>query len=231
MTSTPEERAARRAEVHRLTHDQGLTQRVIATRLGISKETVKRDLRDLRLTPGTHADDPERSDEVTPGSDNAPHDPTAHVPPMTHPGPGATPGSGPAHRGTPDLTPASPAEAPGPPTRAVRDALAAGAARAHAAMAQLKAAVAEVVDARVPYTLVRDEVATDWAAQLRQASDTLINERQQFADYYEAALIAGAVTPRRTPGGHPAPTPITRDHDPAPPTLRLRTPTPPPEAA
>ncbi|WP_381797267.1 hypothetical protein [Streptomyces niveus] len=242
MSSTPEERAARRTEVHRLAHEVRLTQRAIAARLGISKETVKRD---LRLTPSPDAGDPHQgSPNVAQGSDGAPHDPTVHVPPVTHPDPGAPPmtqplrpadpqGSGPVRPG-PRPNPASLAEAPGPPSRETRAALAAKAQRAAAAMHQLAAAVAEVVDARVPYVFVTEDVATDWAAQLRQHAQTLVHERQQFADYYAGALVAGAtVSRRRATDAPPAPTPPTaiRDTDPAPPSLRLRTQPPPDEAA
>lgn len=134
-------------------------------------------------------------------------------------------------------TPATLADAPGPPSQAVRDALAGQTARAHAAMRQLAEAVTEVEAARVPYALITDQVAHDWAAQLRQASETLVYVRQQFADYHPKALIAGAtVSHRRTtdappaPVAHPAPTPI-READPGPPPLRLRRQTPPDEAA
>ncbi|MFE9296577.1 hypothetical protein [Streptomyces niveus] len=174
MSSTPEDRAARRAEVRRLTEDEGLSQRATAARLGISKETVKRDL--------AHSGAPQESG-------GARHEPPAHVPPVPHPGPGAPRAAQPARPGT--------LQEPGGARRSTRATLAAQTERAHAAMRQLADAVAEVVDARIPYTLVRDEVAHDWAAQLRQHAQQLVHERQQFADYYSGALVAGATVSRR----------------------------------
>lgn len=151
---SPEDRAARRADVRRLA-DQNKSHRAIAAELGISKDTVRRDL--------------------------------AHL----------------ARAKT-----APPTETPAPVPQSPRAARAAHAARADAAMRQLAAAVAEVVAARVPYTMVDDQVAHDWAAQMRQHTETLRHERQKFADYYESALVAGAtVSHRRTsdaPVAHPS---------------------------
>ncbi|MET4925482.1 helix-turn-helix domain containing protein [Streptomyces sp. PSRA5] len=141
----------------------------------------------------------------------------------------------PATPETPTATPAPPVRHPVGSTRATH---AAKAARAGAAMRQLATAVAEVVAARVPYTMVSDQVAHDWAAELRKHAAQLTHERQQFADYYSDALIAGAAmrhqrTSDETPAtvAHPAPTAITRDIDPAPPALRLRVQPEPDDAA
>ncbi|MFB6950198.1 hypothetical protein ACFCXP_11260 [Streptomyces niveus] len=148
---SPEARAARRAEVRRLA-DQNMSHRAIATKLGISKDTVRRDLAHL-----------------------ARHEP------------------------------APPRETPAPEPRSPRTTLSEQAERAGAAMHQLVAAVAAVVEASVPYAMVDDQVAHDWAAQMRQACDTLRHERQQFADYYPSALIAGAtMSHRRAPDETPA---------------------------
>ncbi|MGW6309154.1 HTH domain-containing protein [Streptomyces niveus] len=173
--------AERRASVQRLSQqDPTRSARSIAAELGVSKDTVRRDLEHLATT-------------------------------STAPTEGQTPAQSPA----PEQKP-----------------LAARTTHVHDTMRQLKEAVARVEAARPAYTLVADEVAHDWAAQLRHASEMLRHLRQQFADYYPTAITPGATqSRRRTEPAHPTPTPVNRDTDPAPPPLRLRTQPPPDEAA
>lgn len=85
-------RATRRATVKRMTNE-GMSRRAIGTKLGISKETVRRDLEYLARAEAHHGADGARHQppaHVPPahhGADGARHEPPARVPPLSHPDP------------------------------------------------------------------------------------------------------------------------------------------------